>query len=105
MNEDMLIRVMNVGGAEEMSYLDELFQKIQEHVLVLPDEAIDAVIARLERRQCQLELQARQVRSQAHADSGKRCQELERLARRFYNVRYALYRLLHPRHPHYNPKL
>jgi uncharacterized tellurite resistance protein B-like protein len=102
MNEDMLIRVMRLDGAEEASCLDELFQTIQEHVLVLPDEAIDAVIARLEQRQKQLELQARQVRS---ADSGKRCQELERLARRFYNVRYALYRLLQPRHPYYNPNL
>jgi hypothetical protein len=104
MNEDMnVVSVWQLSGAEEEHYLDELFETIQAHVLTLPEETIDAVLERLKERQHQLETDARRLRSQHTDITAQRCRELERLARRFYHVRYAVYRLLQPRHPHYTP--
>jgi phosphoribosyl-ATP pyrophosphohydrolase len=109
MNEDMncIVKAQDVDGSESESYLDELFQTIQDHVLTLPEEEIETVLARLQARQTALEAEARRVRSQPVTETVlsetvlSRCQALEQLARRFYSVRYAVYRLLQKRHPYY----
>jgi polyhydroxyalkanoate synthesis regulator phasin len=97
-----IVKAQQLSGDEAEAYLDELFETIQTHILTLPNEEIEAVLDKLQVRQINLEVRARQLRLQpTNSTNLTRCQDLERLARRFYHVRYAVYRLLQPHHPFY----